>query len=283
MTIKEINNLVEEAKSLKQITQAFTQIASSKLKRIRSGVERNRDFFKDLSSIYGLINIIAKDRKIKPPQKNGKTLSIVLTSNQRFYGKITGELIEFFLVQISKIRSDKLIIGWSGIEVLKSVNYALSYKPLVLAGDFPTNEEFLKLSKYLNSYSRVLVFHPQFQSVLIQKPVVADLTQSEQQISLKTGLSKELINQINSFIIEPELKTIVDFFDNQIKILLLEATFLESELARTASRLISMDNAQNEAEKYLNIQKILLLNAKRSIANVRILETIAAMKNQNYG
>lgn len=282
MTIKEINNLIEEAKSLKQVTQAFTQIASSKLKRIRDGVERNRDFFKDLSDIYGLINIIAKARKIKPPQKNDKTLSIVLTSNQRFYGKITAELIEFFMVQTSKVRSDKLVIGKSGIEALKSVNYALSYKPLVLAGDFPTNEEFLGLSKLISSYSRVLVFHPHFQSVLVQKPIIADITRSEEQISVKTEASRKLINQINSFIIEPEIKIMVDFFDSQIKTLLLEAAFLESELARTASRLIAMDSAQNEAEKYLDTQKTLLLNAQRSIQNARILETITAMKKSNF-
>lgn len=280
MTIKEINNLIEESSSLKQITQAFTQIASSKLKRIRDGVERNRDFFKDLSDIYGLINIIARGRKIKLQPKNGKTLSIVLSSNQRFYGKITSELVEYFLVQVSKIKSDKLIIGKSANEILKSVNYALNYKPLILDGDFPTNAEFLVLSNYVNAYSRVLVFHPQFQSVLVQKPIIADITHTEEQVNLKTKASKELIAQINNFIVEPELEIIVNFFDSQIKTLLLEAAFLEAELARTASRLISMDNAQNEAEKYLSVQETLLLNAKRSIQNARILETVAAMNRK---
>ncbi|MBI2593626.1 F0F1 ATP synthase subunit gamma [Candidatus Daviesbacteria bacterium] len=282
MTIKEINNLIEEAQSLKQITQAFTQIASSKLKRIRSGVLKNRDFFKELSNIFVLINIIAKDRKIVPLPKNGKTLSLVLTSNQRFYGKITNELIEFFLVQVSKIRSDKLIIGKAGIESLKSVNYALSYKHMILAGDFPTNEEFLTLSGYINPYSKVLVFYPQFLSVLVQKPIIVDINQSEGQVGLETQVPEELVTLIRNFIIEPEVKIMVDFFDSQIKILLLEAAFLEAELARTASRLISMDNAQNEAQKYLDTQEGLLLNAQRSIQNSRILETIAAMKKSSF-
>lgn len=281
MTIKEINVLVDEAKSLKQITQAFTQIASSKLKRIRTGVEKNRDFFAELSNIYGLINIIAGARKISPPAKNGKTLSIVLTSNERFYGKIGSELIEFFLVQVSKIRCDKIIIGKSGIETLKSVNYALAYKPMILKSDFPGNEEFLMLSKIISGYFKVLVFHPHFQSVLVQKPIIADITKSEQEISTQTKDSKDLIRQINSYILEPEIQKMVDFFDSQIKVLLLEAAFLETELARTASRLISMDSAQNEADKYLSSQEILLLNAQRSIQNARILETIAAMKKGN--
>lgn len=280
MTTKEINNLIEEAKSLKEITQAFTQISSSKLKRIRAGVERNREFFQDLSGIYGLINIIAKRRKIPSPPKNGKILSILLTSNERFYGKITSELIEFFLVQISKVRCDKMVVGRSGVETIKSLNYALSYTPLILKSDFPDSVEFLALSKVVNDYSKVLVFHPQFQSVMTQIPIIADITKSELEVHTQTGQSEELIAQYNTFIVEPEIKVMVEFFDNQIKILLLEATFLEAELARTASRLISMDSAQNEAEKYLSSQQLLLLNAQRSIQNARILETVAAMHKE---
>lgn len=282
MTTKEIANIIEEAQSLKQITQAFTQIASSKLKRIRTGAERNKDFFSDLSSIYGIVNMVAKHHKITTIPKNGRTLSLLLSSNERFYGKITSELLEFFLVQVSKIQSDKIVIGKSGVETLKAVNYALSYTPVILKSDFPSNEELLQLSKVVGPYSRVLVFHPQFQSVMIQKPVIADITRSELEINVKNKEDeKELLKQFNNYIIEPEIKTMIEFFDSQIKILLLEATFLESELARTASRLISMDSAQNEAEKYLSSQELLLLNAQRSIQNARILETIAALKKTN--
>ncbi len=277
MTTKQIKELIEQAQSLQQITQAFTQISSSKLKRIRVGVERNRQFFKDLTNIYGLINIIRKKRKLPMPAKNGKTLSIMLTSNERFYGHVTSDLIEFYLVQISKIRADKIVIGRSGIEALKSMNYAMTYTPFIMKTDFPDNGEFVKLSEVVNQYSKVLVFHSQFESVLVQKPVISDITQSEQEVSDRTSISKELIDQYNNYIVEPEIKTIAEFFDNQIKVLILESTFLESELARTASRLITMDSAQNEAEKFLSSQELSLLTAQRSIQNARILETIAAM------
>jgi F0F1-type ATP synthase gamma subunit len=277
VTTKEIISLIEEAKSLKQITSAFTQIASSKLKRIRDGAEKNRNFFRDLSGIYGIINTIATRRKIPTPPKNGKVLVILLSSNERFYGKITSELLEFFIVQVSKIRSDKLVIGKSAVETLKSMNYALSYTPLILRTDFPDNSEFLNLSKIVKDYSKVLVFHPQFLSVMSQKPIIADITKSEEEVNTKTSASENVITEYNNYIIEPEIQAMVEFFDNQIKVLLLEAAFLEAELARTASRLISMDSALNEAEKYLDSQELLLVNAQRSIQNARILETVAAM------
>ena len=280
MTIKEITGLIDEAKSLKQITQVFTQIASSKLKKIRAGVERNREFFGDLSLLFGLVNTIAVKRKIPLPPKNGKTLVILLSSNERFYGKISSELLEYFMIQTSKIRSDKIIIGRSAIESMKSVNYALKFTPLILKGDFPTNAELLDLAGTVKDYSKVLVFHPQFESVLVQVPAISDITRSQEQMNTKAGEAEKLAQQYNNYIVEPEIQVMAVFFDSQIKTLLLETTFLEAELARTASRLISMDRAQSEAEKYLSGKQTLLFNARRSIANARILEMVAGMGGQ---
>jgi len=277
MTTKEITGLIDEAQSLKQITQVFTQIASSKLKKIREGVERNREFFGDLSNLFTLVNVIATWRKIPLPPKNGKTLTILLSSNERFYGKISSELLEFFIVQTSKIRADKIVIGRSALESLKSMNYALSITPIILKSDYPSNLELLNLANMVKSYSKVLIFHPKFESVLTQVPTISDITLSQEEINAKNRETTQLATQYNSYIVEPEIQIMAEFFDDQIKTLLLATTFLEAELARTASRLISMDRAQSEAEKYLIGKQTLLFNARRSIANGRILEMVAGM------
>lgn len=283
MTIKEINNLIVEGQSLKQITQVFTQIASVKLKRIRAGVERNRDFFAELSLLFGIVNTIAEWRKIKLPKKNGKTLSILLSSNERFYGRITNELLEFFIIQSSKIPSDKVVIGKAAIDTLKSMNYVLSHTDLFFRGDFPSNAELLSLGNVIKHYSKILVFYPKFQSVLTQVPTITDITGSQQQMNAQNSEAVKMATEYFNFIVEPEIQTIAEFFDSQIKILLLETAFLEAELARTASRLIAMDRAQNEAEKYLDSKELLLLNAKRSIANARILEMVAGISGNQKG
>ena len=75
------------------------------------------------------------------------------------------------------------------------------------------------------------------------------------------------------------LKKMLDFFDDQVVSLLLEQTFLESELARTASRLMSMDKAQINAEDVLYKQKLLLGQAKKSEINMALLETAASLMN----
>ena len=55
MTIREIDQLIEEVNSLKVLTQAFGEIASIKLTRIRSQVERNRLFFAEIAQIFKIV------------------------------------------------------------------------------------------------------------------------------------------------------------------------------------------------------------------------------------
>lgn len=286
MTTRQVLEQIEEAKSLKMITEAFTEISSAKLKKIRVAGLRNQYFFDELSRVYGLIRKIALARGLKPPQKNGKTLSIVLTSNYRFYGRVNNALLGYFLVETSKIQTDRLVIGKTGLEFLNAIHFALSYQNITLKTDFPTHKEIDNLALFAGKYSRVLVYYPKFKSVMLQIPTFRDITQT-QQAALLDVASKEGFNKLfmsfntpesSSFILEPEISVIIKFFDDQIQNLLLEETFLEAELSRTASRLISMDQAQTEADDYLKEQKRNLFLGKRSTINARMVEIFSSLK-----
>ena len=91
MTIKEIDAAIEEGQSLKQIAQAYSEIANLKIKKIRAEVERNRFFFQEISKVYSLIKTLAMEKKINVT-KSKQTVSIVITSNHRFYGQINSDL-----------------------------------------------------------------------------------------------------------------------------------------------------------------------------------------------
>src|SRR3989344_2923190 len=106
MTIKEIDATLEEDESLKLIAQAYSEIANLKIKRIRADVERNRIFFQEISKVYALIKKLAIQRKInivKPKQR----VSIIITSNYRFYGSINADLLEFFVNTTQKLDTDR--------------------------------------------------------------------------------------------------------------------------------------------------------------------------------
>ena len=69
----------------------------------------------------------------------------------------------------------------------------------------------------------------------------------------------------------------MQFFDSQINSLLLLQTFYEAELSRTASRILSMDQAQIEANKNILENKKLLAQTLRNIEGNRLLENITKL------
>lgn len=108
---------------------------------------------------------------------------------------------------------------------------------------------------------------------MFQTPTFTDITQTSY---LKEGEEDEK-NTKKLFIFEPELTKILDFFETQVMNLLLQQSFLESELSRTAARLVSMDQAQLNANKFILQQTMLLNKARKSESNTRLLETYASI------
>lgn len=271
MTAKEIEAALEEGQSLKQIAQAYSEIANIKIKKIRSQVERNRVFFEEISKVFALIKKLAIKKKINTA-KPKEIVSIVLTSNYRFYGSINSDLLEFFVHFTQKYETDRVILGKAAIDYFKAAKVSSNYLPILLKADQPTPQELAGLAKILKDYNKVLVFHSTLKSLLVQKPTVTDIT-----ASYASDNTTEKDNPEFKFIFEPELPKILAFFDSSIITLLLEGTFLESELSRTASRFISMDSAENEANKFIAEYLKLKAYAKRNLDNNAILENYAGM------
>lgn len=274
MTLKEVEALIEEENSLKQIAQAYSEIANLKIKRIRAEAERNRKFFAEISYVYGLIKQLAIKKKVAVP-KSKKTVSIIITSNYHFYGPINASLIEYYIQQTSNIETDRIIIGKAAIEHFMTNKIFQNYQEVEIKDDQPKPEELKNLVNMIKDYNQVLVFYSKLKTLLQQQPVVSDITATIAES--KTNKKNE-----TAFIFEPELGKILIFFDNQILTLLLEAIFLESEVARTASRFISMDSAENEANKFIKDHIKLKSYIRRNLANNKLLEAIAAVKHISY-
>lgn len=279
MNIKEIDATLEEGESLKQIAQSYSEIANLKIKKIRQETERNRVFFQELSYIYALIKRLAVKKKINV-EKSKKIMSVVLTSNYRFYGSINSDLLDFFISFTSKMETDRIVLGKAAVDYFKASKIFSNYQPILLKDDQPNPAELILLTNMLKDYNQVLIFHSTLKSLLVQQPTVTDITATASSSALGQNDTQEF-----KFIFEPELAKILSFFDSSVLTLLLESAFLESELARTASRFISMDNAETEANKLIKQYQKQKAYAKRSFVNNAILENFAstlALRKERY-
>src|SRR3989338_3272994 len=268
-TMGQIRQTLEDSQSMKMVAQAYTEIAAMKLQKIRSGIEKNRSFFQEVLAVYRVVKVAALKANIAEASKTKDTLSILLTSNKRFYGDLENRLIEFFIENTSKFPTDRVIVGTTAKEYLGSTNFSLPYQVFIPKDDLPLMEEMVQIARILTDYQQILVYYPRMQSVLVQHPHVVDLLQHPPESFLESS------GHTFNYIFEPEIQMMMSFFNGQVTLLLLEQTFLESELARTAARLISMDKAQVNAGEIIQDQKRFLARAKRSIDNTKLLDTFA--------
>ncbi len=272
MTIKQLKEQIEAGEALKNLAESYTEIASLKLKRIREDVQRNAAFFEELLKVYAMVKTIAARENLKVNFKTKDTISIILTSNYHFYGTINNRLADTFYKQVQTYKTDLVIIGKTGQQLLSPLSKTPNANYMLFKTDVPTEAELHKLASYIQPYNKIFVYYSQFKSVLIQLPVIKDITQSQ---DLKEVANDPVLANLG-FILEPEIAEMLVFFDTQLTALLLQETFLEAELSRTAARLISMDEAQTNATEYIGKQKKSLSNSEKLDLNMRILDTINA-------
>lgn len=288
-TLTDTKDRLQTYISLKYIAQSYTEISARKLKEIRRDVERNRSFFDELSNLYRAIKVVAAEKYHIFAGKNGKTAIVLITSNFRFYGTLNAKLVEFFVKETASRPADIFVIGKSGADLLSSHTFPAFLTFLTFRKDLPSNEELKPFVAKLAPYKQVLLFYPQFQSILVQNPVVKDITES-QNVKQPTPIKRQnLLDAILSkhhtwtddYMFEPSIEKILEFFDTQMITLLVEEAFLESELAKTAARLVAMDQAQTKAEEFVQTETKALARSIVAVKNAHLLETFIS-KQERY-
>jgi len=131
--------------------------------------------------------------------------------------------------------------------------------------DNPTDEELSIFLERIKPYGRILIFYPSFISVFKQGVKTIDITQKpEPTIDLK----KE-----EEYIFEPDLAEMIQFFETQIRHLLFNRAMLETELARTAARLMRMNESENRATELIKEKESQLQKETSALSSIRLLET----------
>src|SRR3989344_2449637 len=175
MNLKQIDENLEEGESLKAITQAYSEIANLKIKRIRAEVERNRVFFQEIKNIYALVKDLSVKKKINMAPKPKKTVSIILTSNYRFYGSINSDLIKYFVSSTQKLDTDRILVNKAAIDYFRAFTHLEGekmqlhlrgeVKEVLLKEDQPDTLELQSLVNLVKDYKQVLIFYSSMKSL----------------------------------------------------------------------------------------------------------------------
>lgn len=276
---QQLNDLI----TFKHISSAFTEASAVKLANIRQAFKRNDRFFTDIIHIYNLVLTNAQKQKITEASKDlvQKKITVALTSNHRFFGHLNTAIMQKFLNYSQKLSTDRLVIGTTGDSFMRASNYNVKYQNINFQTDSPTEAERRLFLEKIKDYASVTLFFPKFISIIRQEVGSIDISG---QMEKKSSDAKDtaFISEELNILFEPEFSKILKFFENEVKMILFKRVILETELARTAARLLEMSQAEERTDYEINLKNVELRKVTSSMINANLLETFSGIKKWKH-
>src|SRR3989344_7366812 len=127
MAVKEdLKENLESLKALQSLVDAYEEIASIRMKKTRESVLVNRSFLEQINELFeevrgSYVDQVKKfakkkkDKKITFLSHNGKTVSVLLSSNTGLYGGIIKNTFNKFMEEVKKNITEVTIAGRHGL------------------------------------------------------------------------------------------------------------------------------------------------------------------------
>lgn len=271
--IQQTKEELQDVSILLNIASALLEISSTKIKSLRDDYETNKTFYAEVSELYRMVKLAAKKQNfaLQKTKKAGKEIRVAITSNKRFYGSLNRTVMNAFEEGMAKESSAAhLVVGHTGKHYMENSDHAKGCSYLSFQDDYPTPTETNVFLERVRPFDRVTLFYPRFVNIFRQEPEAVDITYSTDVDD--TDVADSVVEQIY----EPELPHILVFFETQIRRLLFTRIMLESELSRTAARIVKMHSTEDRAEAAISEKQILLRKETMFVEDLRLLETFSS-------
>lgn len=254
LNLKQLEQALSTSQTLGGVTQAFENIASIEIRRIKDRVVASREFFHELWGMYSQLRV-TKDEVFNPSRKieNNKTAILVVSSNTNLGGEIDQRLINQVLSEYQQDRHDIIMIGAHGERLLQ----AMGVKPVAVfqLPDVTKKINVVPMINLVNKYQNTIVYYESFVSLARQRIVHLELLFAVQKLSAleqKQPLKEIIIS--GDYIFEPSPQSVIEYMESMMISTALIEVIMESRLAQLASRFNAMRLAHQSASertKYL--------------------------------
>lgn len=291
ITERELLGEVETLSTIKTMVETYQEVSAWRMRLTRNQVLRSRTFLVEINSIFQEVKSsyrkeieeLIKKKKVKDQKKvsflrrNGKTLYVLLSANTGLYGDIVDKTFDLFIKKIKIEQADAVVIGKLGLKLYqeKKITAPVSYF------DFPDNDvnllQLKKIASYILQYEKIIVFYGQFQSIITQTAVLSDISGHIIQEERVSAIPKPTPVVAIKYFFEPSLSEILAFFETEIFAFLLERIMRESQLAKFAARVVSLDRAGENIRKKLSLVIFDKRRMDHREANRKQLETFSSI------
>lgn len=279
--INQIQNTQQSLNTIGNFFSAYQKLTIYQMQKNRDDTIGSRAFFTGLLETFAdlkqdiktFFESKGKESKIQfsTLAKNGKSVSVLLSFDTKFSSETNKNALQFFLDAVQETNSDIVIVGATAKRLFdqntqgQSINYTY----------FPLTEETVAVTqntdlvKFLLKYETIDVYGPYYLSVMNQKPQMSTITGD---IEYSPQEQKR-----RHFLIEPDKKSVLHFFEVQIVLMLLQQQIKEAHLANLGSRIATLQNSQNNLEEKLNLLKQEKYKALRKRSNKKQRNRLASM------
>lgn len=252
-TIISLKRRIQAARNVSKTTKAMQMISASKLKKAQNAAVSTRPYVKELDILtHNVVGKIDNARMIHPyiqsNSKTGKTLMIVLGPDKGLCGGLVANLLRK-LYDYQKGDRETLFLS-----VGKKVESPVSRMSNDIVASFhfgtitPTFDIIYPIMKIIDEYylagkvDSVKILFTNFTSFFTQNPAITTLLP----VSLPSEKTAEKSTAL-PYVFEPDPAEILPLLLRHHVEMLLYHAFLESFASEQASRMVTMQNATNNA------------------------------------
>ena len=263
--IKKLEQEIDTATNVKSLAIAYEEISIMRMQKIRDMVLSSRYYLDNLYPVFKEVrkayveSSVGKSRLLKMSKKgelskssfstmikNGRNVVVLITPNNRMSGNLAKSVIADFLddMSVSDKSTDYVIIGKLGANLLRNSNTKLNNKN-VLYFDLPDTKseiEILRIIESVMHYDKVVVYYGKFKNLIERVSSKDEISAEYEQVDEKS-ISRD------SFIIEPQIDKVLNFFEIQVFTVLFKQRLSESELGMLGSRISAMEAAISKSEQ----------------------------------
>jgi ATP synthase F1 gamma subunit len=257
---KKIITQIKDLQGFKSLITAYEEIASIRMKKTRDSVLYNRAYMNAIEEIFEEVRItyarqaraLAKRRGRVPKltflAHNGKTVAVFLSANTGLYGEIIHRTYQEFTQEITAGNVEATIVGRYGLSLFINSFPDKPYTYFDLPDSDVQPADLAQIIRHIVQYEEIHIYYGKFLSVIKQEPT-RWVVSAEISLDTEDGKAPK-----TSYLFEPSLEEILIFFETELFASLFDQSVNESQLAKYASRVISMNRADKNID--LTLKKL---------------------------
>ena len=267
-----IQQELQQIKTVEGLTQIFEGIASMHIAKIRDYVVKNKLFFDELWHTYAELRVDPNDQLQRRKQaKRARDIFVVITGNGKLSGendaKIVAAMREAFTHPDT---TDIMAIGAHGAAELRRLN--LPVKEVFELPPHDVEFSITPMIDLLNHYRHITVFYQTYTSLRTQKPARIELISAIRDLSETVSGEHDEVMSSRDYIFEPGIDKIAEYMESTMLGIALTQIIMDAKLSQYAARYNAMTRAKRRAIDLVRDESLTYFRAKRGESDERLKE-----------